>query len=147
MGGVFLEGVRPDSLSRRYTFLLLRVATRLSRGGRVGSYVVRWAWSPTIRASFEAAAAEQQCLIGMLVRGGRRHHEPRYGAVSVCVDGTAPAGGWIRRRRRRATGRQRAGKRRIELSLNKNFCLQISTASCVEHFVFLGRWRRKTDWN
>ena len=23
------------------------------------------------------------CLIGMLERGGRRHHEPRYGAVSV----------------------------------------------------------------
>ena len=56
------------------------------------------------------------------VRGGRRHHEPRYGAVSVCVEGTAPTGGWIRRRRRRATGRRRAGKRRIELSLNDNFC-------------------------
>ena len=55
------------------------------------------------------------------MRGGRRHHEPRYGAVSVCVEGTAPAGGWIRRRRRRATGRRRAGKRRIELSLNENF--------------------------
>ena len=23
------------------------------------------------------------CLIGMLVRGGRRHHEPHYGAVLV----------------------------------------------------------------
>ena len=34
-------------------------------------------------ASFKVAAAEQQCLIGMLVRGGRRHHEPHYGAVSV----------------------------------------------------------------
>ena len=45
-----------------------------------------------------------------------------YGAVPVCVEGTAPAGGWIRRRRRRATGRRRAGKRRIELSLNENFC-------------------------
>ena len=56
------------------------------------------------------------------MRGGRRHHEPRYGAVSVCVEGTAPAGGWIRRRRRRATGRRRAGRRRIELSLNENFC-------------------------
>ena len=55
------------------------------------------------------------------MRGGRRHHEPHYGAVSVCVEGTAPAGGWIRRRRRRATGWRRAGKRRIELSLNENF--------------------------
>ena len=38
---------------------------------------------------FLAAAAEQQCLIGMLMRGGRRHHEPNYGAISVCVEGTA----------------------------------------------------------
>ena len=40
MGGVFLAGVRPDSPSRSNT-LLLRVAARLRRGGRVGSYVVR----------------------------------------------------------------------------------------------------------
>ena len=66
--------------------------------------------------------AEQQCLIGMLGRGGRRHNEPRYGAVSVCVEGSAPAGGWIRRRKRMATGRRRAGKRQIELSLNESFC-------------------------
>ena len=92
-------------------------------------------------------AAEQQCLIGMLVRGGRRHHEPRYGAVLVCMEGTAPAGGWIRRRRRRATGRRRAGKRRIELSLNENFVFQISTSNFVEHFVFFERGRRGTDWN
>ena len=26
-----------------------------------------------------------ECLIGMVVRGGRRHHEPHYGAVSVRV--------------------------------------------------------------
>ena len=39
-GGVFLAGVRPDSPSRSDTFLLLRVAARLRRGGRVGSYVV-----------------------------------------------------------------------------------------------------------
>ena len=37
--------------SRSNTFLLPRVAARLRRGGRVGSYVVRSAWSPTIRAS------------------------------------------------------------------------------------------------
>ena len=35
--------------------------------------------------------------------------------------GTAPAGGWTRRRGKRATGRRRAGERRIELSLNENF--------------------------
>ena len=51
-GGVFLAGVRPESPSRSGAFLLLRVAARLRRGGRVGSYVVRLAWSPTIRASF-----------------------------------------------------------------------------------------------
>ena len=72
----------------------------------------------------------------MLVRGGRHHHEAHYGAVSVCVERTAPAGGWIRRRRRRATERRRAGKRQIELSLNGNFFFfQISIASCKEHFV------------
>ena len=64
-----------------------------------------------------------------------------------CEEGTAPAGGWIRRRRSRATGRRRAGKGRIELSLNEIFFFQISAASCVEHFVFLGRGRRGTDWN
>ena len=41
VGGVFLAGVRPESPSRSDTFLLLRVAARLRRGGRVGSYVVR----------------------------------------------------------------------------------------------------------
>ena len=85
---------------------------------------------------FARLLRQQQCLIGMLVRGGRRHHEPHYGAVSVCVEGTTSAGGWIRRRRRRATGCRRAGKRRIELSLNKNFVFQFSTASCKDHFVF-----------
>ena len=113
MGGVFLAGVRPSSPSSSDTFLLQRATARLRRGGRVGSYVVRQARSPAIRASVQAAASEQQCLIGVLVRGGRRHQEPHYGAVSVCVEGTAPAGGKIRRRRRRAAGRRPAGKRRI----------------------------------
>ena len=40
-GGVVRAGVRPDSPSRSDTFLLLRMAARLRRGGRVGSYVVR----------------------------------------------------------------------------------------------------------
>ena len=39
-GGVFLAGARPDSPSRNDTSLLLRVAASLSRGGRVGSFVV-----------------------------------------------------------------------------------------------------------
>ena len=52
MGGVFLAGVRPDSPSRSDTFLLLCVAARYRRGGRFGSYVLRSAWSPTIRLSF-----------------------------------------------------------------------------------------------
>ena len=45
MGGVFLAGVRPESPSRSDTFLLLRGGREVRRGGRVGSYVVRWAWS------------------------------------------------------------------------------------------------------
>ena len=42
-----MMGVRPDSRSRRDTFLLLRVAARLRRPGRVGSCVVRQARTPT----------------------------------------------------------------------------------------------------
>ena len=38
VGEVLLAGIRP---SRSDTFLLLRVAARLRRGGRVGSCVVR----------------------------------------------------------------------------------------------------------
>ena len=41
MGAGVLAGVRPDSSLRSDTFLLLRVAARLRRGGRVLSYVVR----------------------------------------------------------------------------------------------------------
>ena len=92
---------------------------------------------------FWAAAAEQQRLIGVLVRGCGRHHEPQYGAV-VCVEETAPAGGWIRRRRRRATGRRRAGKRRIELSPNENLCFADQHRKLRGAFRFLGRGRRGT---
>ena len=81
------------------------------------------------------------------MRGGRRHHEPHYGAVSVCVEGTAPAGGWIRRRRRRATERQLAVKRRVELSLNKIFCFPDQHRKLRGAFCFLGRGRKGTDWN
>ena len=70
------------------------------------------------------------------MRGGRRHLEPHYGSVSVCVEGTVPAGGWIRRRRRRATGRRRAGKRRIELSLNENFCFSDQHRKLLGAFCF-----------
>ena len=41
MRGGSLAGVRPDSPSTSDTFSLLRVAARLRRAGRVGSYVVR----------------------------------------------------------------------------------------------------------
>ena len=51
-------------------------------------------------------------------------------------EGTAPAGGWIRRRRRRATGRRRARKRRIELSLNENFCFSDLHRKLRGAFVF-----------
>ena len=70
----------------------------------------------------------------------RRQAPPRrrYGAVSVCVEGAAPAGGCIRRRRRRATGRRRAGKRRIELSLNENFGFSDQHRKLRGAFCFLG---------
>ena len=71
------------------------------------------------------------------MRGGRRHHEPHYGAVSVCVEGTAPSGGWIRRRRRRATERRRAGKRRIELSLMEIFLFFRSAPQAARSILFL----------
>ena len=80
-------------------------------------------------------------------RIGRRHHEPCYGAVSVCVEGTAPAGGRIRRPRRGATGRRRAGKRRIEHSLNKNFCFSDQQRKLRGALGLFGRERRGTDWN
>ena len=38
------------------------------------------------------------------------------------MEGTAPTGGWIRRRSRTATERRRAEKRHNELSLNDNVC-------------------------
>ena len=60
MEGVFSAGVRPDSPSRSDTFLLLRVAARLGRGGRVGLYVVRQAWSlkdPRVTLSSSSGAA------------------------------------------------------------------------------------------
>ena len=68
--------------------------------------------------------------------GGRRHHEPHYGAVSVCVEGTAPAGGWIRQRRR-ATERRRTGKRRVELSLHGFFFFR-SVPQAARSILFFG---------
>ena len=50
--GGFLGDVRSDSPSRSITFLVLRVAVILRSNGRIGSYVMRQAWSPTIRAYF-----------------------------------------------------------------------------------------------
>ena len=93
-----------------------------------------------------SGGAAMPMLIGMLVRGGRRHHEPHCGAVSVCGEGTAPVGGWSRRRRRRATGRRRAGKRRIELSLNEISFFSDQHRKLRGEFVFLGRGKEGTDW-
>ena len=82
------------------------------------------------------------------MRGGRGHHEARYGAVSVCGEETAPAGGWIRRRRRRATGRRRAGKTRIGLSLNEILCFSDQHRKLRGAFSFSSeRGRRETDWS
>lgn len=65
MKEVLFASVRPGIPSTSDSFWLLRVAARRKRGSRVGPDVVR-----------QAAAAEQQCPVGMSVRGGRRHHEP-----------------------------------------------------------------------
>ena len=56
-----------------------------------------------------------------------------------CVEGTAPAGGWVRRPRRRATERRRAGKRRIKLSLTENFCFSDQHSKLQGAFCFSGR--------
>ena len=58
--------------------MLLRVAARLWRDSRVGSYVVCQARFTLI---LYAAAAEPERSIGMSVRGGRRHYTPNYGTV------------------------------------------------------------------
>ena len=68
-----------------------------------------------------------------------------YGAFSVCVEGTPPAGDWILRRRRRATERRRAGKRRIELSLEREVFFFKSAPQAARRFLFLGRGRRGID--
>ena len=61
----------------------------------------RWFWGAII----ESVRSEDLLLLRvaprgvglaielMLVRGGNRHHEPRYGSFSVYVEGTLPAGG------------------------------------------------------
>ena len=121
-GGGLVASVRPNSSSKSDSFLLLRVARGLRLAVELGrTWCVRHGHLRFARL-FQAAAAEQQCTIGMLVRGGKHHHKPNYGTVSVCIEGTAQSGGWIRRRKRRVTERRRAGKRRVELSLNELFC-------------------------
>ena len=45
------------------------------------------------------------------------------------------------------TERRRAGKRRIELSLNENFCFSDQHRKPRGAFCFLGRGRRGTDLN
>ena len=62
VGWVFLAGVRPGSPPRSDTFLLLRVATRLTRGRRVRSYVVRQARTNTIRAFFIGSSGRAAIL-------------------------------------------------------------------------------------
>ena len=64
--------------------------------------------------------------VAMLNRDARarRQAPPRatlWRSLGLRVEGTAPAGGWIRRRRRISTGRRRTGKRRVELSLKHFF--------------------------
>ena len=67
----------------------------------------------------------------MAVRGDRRQHEPNYGTVWACIEGTAPSGGWIRRQ-----SRSDIERRRVERTLRDNFFFHISTEKCEEHFGF-----------
>ena len=115
--------------------MLLRVAARLLRdSSRVGSYVVRQARRPTIRASFQAAAAEQHCSFGMSVRGGRRHHEP-----NQWYSLTAPAGGSIRRSRRGDWATNERGRDGWNSPSAIILAFHIRTASGQGHFRFSGR--------
>ena len=79
VGVISLVSVRPEPPSRSdRSCCMQHAATRLTHiSGRVWWYVVPQARSRTLRAHF-AGAATQQCTIGMLVRGGRRYHQPNY---------------------------------------------------------------------
>ena len=100
-------GVRLQSLSTRDTLLMLRVAARLICGITVISYVVRQGWTSTVRASFLRSSG----IAAMLNQSVRklRQAPPRVELRDISL--TAPAGGWIRRQ-----------KRRIALTLRDCFC-------------------------
>ena len=88
--------VQGSSSSRSDSFLLLRVAARLRLGGRVGSYVVRQAWSPTIPASFLGSSGraamqnrDAHAWRQALPRANPRHHLRLYrGNCPVRCDST-----------------------------------------------------------
>ena len=125
--------------ARSDTFLLLRVAARLTRGSRVLSYVVRQARTPTIRAVLFRQQRQSSSAQSGYIRGRRQappQAKPRHSLLRRWAR-------WIRRRRKRETERRRAGKRRIETStLGENFCFQIRTASAKERADGAKRTRR-----
>ena len=64
--------------------MLLRVAAKLTRGSRVGSYVVHQARTPTIRTSYLGSGGRAATLSrDVSVRVGRRHHRPTYGTAQL----------------------------------------------------------------
>ena len=134
-----------DSPSRNDAFFFfLRVAARLRRGDRVGSYLVRSALAPTIRASFSGSSGGASTL-NRDARAPRRtppraklRHSLK---ISVCMEETAPSGGWVRRRRRWATERRhcRQGRRNgLSSSGTIFFVFQTSTANCEAILFWTG---------
>ena len=116
--------------------MVLRVAARLRRGSRVGSYVVRQARTPTTRAQRQSCNAQSRCP---------------YAEAGGTTGQTTAHSNWadrrlIRRRKRRETERRRARKRRIELTLHESVCLSIIRIASARSILFSGRGRRGTDW-
>ena len=131
MGWVLLAGVRPDAPLRSDTFLLLLVAVRLTRCSRDGSYVVRQARAPTIRAPFsrlQRQSSYTQSRSPCAKAGATTRH--------TTAQSIAPARGWARRRSRRETERRRTTKRRAELTLRDSNCSSDQNRSCEDHLGF-----------
>ena len=107
-------------------------ATPRRDSSSVRSYAVRQARTPAIRASFGGSSG-RAAMLNRDVRA-RRQAPPR--AILRHSSLTAPAGGWIRRRRGRETEPRRAGKRRVVLALRENYCFSRSEPHVRGAFCF-----------
>ena len=128
-GWYFLAGVWPDSSSRSDTFLLLRAGARLSRFRRDRSCVVY-----TFDSRVFSGSSGRAAVLNRDVRA-RRQAPPQ---AKLRYSPTAPAGGWIRLRRKRETERRPAGERLIEVTLCDNFGVFRSEPQVRGAFCFWG---------